>query len=266
MSNWSSQFEKYPAGSDFGSVSCYALKDLKDEFYSRLTVEHEITEGATPIVTHKAGECTVCLVTNETPVTTFTVGGIQYNTDNNALYRDTGSIMNAVAGKDHGALINLLAEDAHTQYIVINKSGGVETFTTLTVPSIIGLDTSEADYTADNFVMPQVLHLGTDPSGGAKHDDGTFVTSFHFGTDHINLIEDTIFDGALTANTPTGNIVMADYSFLPYGSGADYFSAKILPAFLEDLETAPDDYGGAFSLYPNADVAEAILKASHIGA
>lgn len=60
--SWTTSFESTPLASDFGSTSLIRLAEIKSALEERLSVEHYFdysSSGGTPVMSHKAGQCSV---------------------------------------------------------------------------------------------------------------------------------------------------------------------------------------------------------------
>lgn len=140
--NWNSTFNSSPSGTAFGSVTAKAIRDTKSAFYERLQVEHAITEGATPIVTHEAGKTSVVgMRSTEDEALHTKVGTLIYDYEASALYAySVGGNRETVGATDHASYANLDADD-HPQYAqTISDVTGALTF-----ESISGITTAEDD-------------------------------------------------------------------------------------------------------------------------
>lgn len=167
---WNQAFESYPPGSFRGNTMGEALRRLKQAFYERFIVEHSITEGVSPTVLHRVGECSVLqiLANEDTAVSNYLAGGIVYKRP--ALFWDDGSNLISVIPVDHGTFVGL-ADDDHPQYVHVSG----ETLTTLlAVDAVTALPTSGDQFTSayPDRVLSINGHLATDVDGLSYHDDG----------------------------------------------------------------------------------------------
>lgn len=115
---WNTTFDVFPSGADFGSVSGRVIREMKEAFYERFAVAHDITEGPGPLVTHNPGECSIVgygdaedeALRIATPQTLFW----EYEAKTLYVY-DEDSNPFSVATFLHDKLIGL-DDDDHTQY------------------------------------------------------------------------------------------------------------------------------------------------------
>jgi hypothetical protein len=198
---WTSDFESFPAGRHFGSVTCFALRRLKANVEALLSIQHTFAENATPECTHIPGMCTVCGLTYDPPTEIYDVNGsLWFDYKNGALYRDYGGGVglgsDAIGGVDHTTFSHRgdTSPQAHTIYIPSLGSTEVENLTT---QEIENLSVTVTDYQDDEdvdiggMIMPQGLHMTTpaDHIGVITDDAG-----ISYGYDKINAVQTTVYD------------------------------------------------------------------------
>jgi hypothetical protein len=198
-------------------------------------------------MTHKAGESRVCGAVAGVPSTNFVVGALQFNSLTNQLYRDNGSTMSAIGTGDHGNLTGL-GDNDHTQYIRVGTEDDVSA---LTVPSVIGLKQDSGSY-ADADVMPRALHIGTDPSGGAMHDNGVFdgagLATSSLRASKLKLTTTTDPSARSTSKNDLFEITLGARAFLPSFSATGVNCIiDILPIVLAE-GSWENDYVARFTL------------------
>lgn len=251
MAVWSAAFDLFPAGKDYGSVTCEAIRTTKAEAKTRFSEQHNWSNLASPVCTHKEGECTVVLMDDESPTALNLVGALGCNYTDSVLYRDRGAGLGfeAICGLDHESLLNLTDEDCHIQYV--KCSGGSPTVTDVTVSAgyvLTGLSTSAVDYSGAE-IMPYGLHIGTDVSGGAKHDDNVITT-----TPYMHL---SPYDKIVTDTESSSGVVsigagsyhewkIGRYAFMPIAESDMTDWLKLQPLF---DATPPDDWIGGFTFH-----------------
>ena len=168
---WSTGFEDYPSGQDFGSTMGDGLRGLKEAFKERTEVEHNFTSLSGDVyMSHKVGESSVVGVPEETPVSEGVDGALQYDEETGELKRDTSLAMEIITSQDHGDFTGL-TDDDHTIYI---KAGGDTITGGLSVPSLTGLPTSLTSV-AEGDALSRGLHLSDHTDGGADHNAGVIV-------------------------------------------------------------------------------------------
>lgn len=242
MADWTSGFMQSPPGSSHGSVSCVKMNETLLESKERMSLEHDFDETAAspPICPHKEGECTVVGLSDGTPSSNLVADALQYDYVDGGLYRDTGAAMEGIGGKDHGAL-NGLADDDHTQYL--KAAGGTVTDVDMQTYKVTGLKTADVGW-SDEYVVSRAVHLGDDPSGGAKHDDDTFssYSSFKFGGTNFDVEQYEAYDG----NPASGDEISptwSDYSLVPFiYSPGNVQTLKLVPKLYAGVGNFPADY------------------------
>jgi len=214
---WTAGFEGIPKGLEMGSSSSLALRQIKTLFETMMVLEHEWIETAVPVMTHKAGDCSVCGLSDGIPTPLDVEGALWWDYTNSALYRDAGGgvgVGSTVVSFDHSTLDNLDSATAHTNYILLAG----DTIQDVTVPVLEGLSTTPGDFTDDKYVLSQEVHLTTP----AAHDAGVITasydfTGFAFGLDKLKYTANvTVFDGDITFANVSSNIYFGRYSLWPY--------------------------------------------------
>jgi len=154
---WNSNFDAFPSGSDFGSVSGRVIRETKAAFYERFIVEHDLTEGASPTATHLPGKTSIVgfgdaqdeLFRTQTPQTLFW----QYEDEYLYAY-DEDSNPFTVATFKHSGLVGR-SDDDHTQYAqdISDVTGA------LTIDTVEDLDNTGA---VAPFLLLTESHVYTD--------------------------------------------------------------------------------------------------------
>lgn len=241
---WDGNFESVPKGRDFGSSTATVLRSIKTECQSRFSVEHTWDSTTTPECLHKAGECSVVQLVDDTPsLSNFVIGGLIYDYVNHVLYRDTGLTLIAISGLDHDSLtLNMTAADAHSLYV--QKAG--DTVTDITVPAankIEGLQTIETGYTASD-VMECAMHIN---ENDAPHDDQvvTAVELVSIPTSKLAWVLET----STTSTTPGDNaveFVVGRYATFPMFADDNLHTGYLRLQPLFNI-TPPDDWAAGFT-------------------
>lgn len=179
---WNQQFESYPPGSYRGNTMGKALRRMKAAFYERFIVEHEISEGESPTVIHKLGECGIVQIVedDETPSSNYVSGSLQYQ--NGILYYDDGSELHEDNFELEHDLLNGLDDDDHPQYI---KVSGDTATGSLRVDGVSGLPTDPTNYTA--ATPDRVLSIGAH-----KALDGNDINNHHSDDIYTTSIIDSL--------------------------------------------------------------------------
>jgi hypothetical protein len=243
---WTTNFEGYPAGRLSGSVTCFALRRLKSNIQSLMSIQHSFDSDASPVMTHTAGMCTVCGLSDGSPTEIYDVNGaLWYNYTDGALYRDTGGGVGVITagGSDHGSLLNLSDADAHTTYI---KLAG-DTASDLSAPEVIGLSETAGDYSAAD-IASRGIHL----TATADHVDNILTdnSGVSYGYDKLNVgDEEVVYDSTTSrAIGTTADVSLGRASLFPIlhsdtTTGAVFY---ILPLY---DSSPPDNYEGGFKAY-----------------
>jgi len=238
MPDWTASIEEFPHGKDFGSVSGFAVRQVKSMFQTRLEMEHTFDVGASPECVHVPGKATIVKFLDSTPLTLLKVGGLQYDYSAGTLYRDTGAAMESVGAKDHGGYANLTAENAHTQYLHKTKATPDE-IVDVTVPAaykLKGLKESAGGYSGAE-VLPRALH--TFDSGGHDSDIITDISALaKVGRDKLDVTYATVYDGTI-GGLSGQEVTIGARAFLPFASECDGVAFYLHPAF---SNSPPSDY------------------------
>lgn len=200
MSHWHSSFELYPSPGDQGAVTNSALREIKDIVEEYMSAQHVWDESSSPECPHIPGMATVVNIA-ASPSALNVVGALAYSTTSSILYRDRGGGLGfeTVGGTDHGSLINLTDNAAHSQYVL--RSGDTLTSVELSPGyKVTNLNVTEVGYAATD-VMPYSLHIGESVSGGAKHSDNVILS--------FSGVKLTCFDKIKSSTVNSGAISVA---------------------------------------------------------
>lgn len=241
---WTTGFEEYPQGNDFGSSMGKALRDLKKAFQERLEIEHEFETGTGSTMMHLVGKGSIVGMSDGTPASLGVDGGLQWDYTNKTLYHDDGASMTAVTTKNHGELDGL-GDDDHTQYLL--QSGGTIT-ADIEVSSLTGMPTSEGPN--DDQAMSQKRHLDDATAGGARHDDDVIsdmpTDAVINGVDKLNWTQAT---ATISVDSDGTDVQLNRYSTM--------IRITTLPApdtlafYCSTVDS--DDYVGRFRAHPRYD-------------
>lgn len=209
---WTTGFEEYPTPSDFGSTMCSAMTTLKSAFYERIITQHVWDAGSPPIMTHKAGYCSI-LDFQTAPVISSNIVGAMHS-DGDALYADFGPTTGALltGTDDHLSLKNTTADD-HTMYL---KIAGDTLNAALTVPTIRNV----ANGTVVNDAINRGQHLTLRADGSADHKDAsiTSVPGILIGREQTYMGTDSVVIAA-TGGAVVQLRALHDFASFPVGVG-----------------------------------------------
>lgn len=184
--SWTSQFEGYPTNADFGSVMGAVTRDIKGAFKERFENEHSFDESSSPIVSHKVGECKVVMIHSDDPTSQLIDNAVAAKGD--TLYRDNGSVLEAVGAASHLNLDGTSDHD-HDQFFRSNGADNIEG--SFSVPDIINLPTDE--YESDSRVLPKAHETQESNDGGARHTQGSASRDLaNFGVDYMDYSDEKI--------------------------------------------------------------------------
>jgi hypothetical protein len=244
---WSTDFENFPSGHHFGSVTAFAVRRLKSCVEDLLSIQHTWDDSTSPEMTHEAGLCTVCGLSDESPSDIYDVtGALWFDYTNGSLLRDFGGGVGlaAIGGTNHGDLINLDDDAAHTQYILLSGSSDIDN---LSVPSIKGLSVDVADYTTGGELMSRGLHLTTP----ADHEDAiTDNAGLSYGYDKLNVSDvASVYDSSTSYSAGTTATVSLGRGSLMPRFGADTTTGLTILTLPLYAASPPDNWEGGFTAY-----------------
>jgi hypothetical protein len=248
---WTTGLEATPKGTELGSSSSFALRLIKTEFVTMLSLEHIFDSAPSPEMAHIAGNCTVCGIEDGLPTPLNIAGSLWWDYDNKRLYRDAGGgagVGNPIVSFVHADLDNLTSATAHANYVLVAG----DTIQSVVVPTLEGLSQDIADYTDSKYVLSQGAHLNS----ATPHDAGaitfTNFTDAEIGLDKMKVLPAvTVYSGAIQAGTVSSNILIGRYAFWPYfgpgtqTTGGAYrgYAMRIRPMLNAN---PPTDYVGGF--------------------
>jgi hypothetical protein len=244
---WTNDFEGFPAGRLSGAVTCFALRRLKSNVQALMSVQHTFDEDTSPEMTHIAGMCTVCGLSDGSPTSIYDVtGALWYNYTDGNIYRDYGGGVGllTVGGADHGSLLNLTDADAHTIYI---KLSGETDIQSLGTPEINGLSVTAGDYSSADIVS-QGVHLTTPADHVADILTGNSGVSY--GYDKLNVgAAEVVYDSATSRVIgTTADVSLGRASLFPILHADTTTDAvfQMLPLY---NTSPPNNYEGGFKAY-----------------
>jgi hypothetical protein len=243
---WNTGFEARPSGSDFGSVSLQAMRDLEGAFKERFGQDHVFDESATPLCYHKAGLCSVVGISEGSLASNLVEGALQYS-EEDGLKRDTGAGMEAAAPSSHLGLIGVGdVEEDHPQYVpLIPAAGYVSVTGDIEMASsykVTGLPSDVGGGEPDEEVLSRGMHLGDAVAGGAKHNDGVVTLAGAF-TDGIKLGL-----GKFSITKRSGVYSAGDISFDNYASFPVFDSGTVSTYVYGHSGVNSNDYTGRLRL------------------
>ena len=166
MITWTADWEDYPDNSKYGSVTCSALREIKEETQTRYSIQHLWETTATGPSTHREGQCSIIGIYTGTlslDTTLVREGGLWWADDTNALYRiSSGLTPVALGGFDHNTLADRDSSNQHTQYIPI--AGASASY------PLVALDLN------GNNIRDITAVSGGDVETGAHQHDGSVST------------------------------------------------------------------------------------------
>lgn len=228
---WSSGFDAFPSGQQFGSITGEALRRYKEAFKERMEVEHYFDEATPPEMYHLLGQCSVVEILDSETVATNSVDGALQITSNNALYRDNGSAMEVVTTADHGAREGLDDPTDHPQYV--DATNGDAITGAHTIPKITGLPTTYGTPT-DADALSKKQHSDDDAGGGANH-----------ANDVITSIDISVTGAKLKLTYSTASLTVSGSNYVREIDGYSSFPIPIAgtASFLvKGSTTDEDDY------------------------
>lgn len=241
--SWNSSFELYPAPGEQGAVTNRALREIKSIVREYLSRQHTFDLESSPECPHIPGKSTIVNI-ESSPSALNVIGALAYDTSTSILYRDRGGGLGfeVIGGTDHGSLQNLTDDLAHPQYML---SAG-DTISDIEVGKVTNLNATEVGYLTGD-VMPYVLHIGEDGSGGAKHSDDAITT---LPTDVrlscVDKIDASIVESGPTVVAGSGTVewLIGRMAFCPLASSDMTSAFRVYPLF---SLSPPDDWVAGFT-------------------
>ncbi len=237
---WSADFENFPSGHHYGAVTAFAIRRLKATVEELVSVQHNWDDATSPTMSHKAGLCTVCGLSDGSPADLYDVNGaLWFDYTNGSLLRDFGGGVGvtSIGGSDHSILLNRDDNSAHTQYILL--AGDTE-IADLSTPEIEGLSESSASYTSNDMIVSRVVHLTTPADHTGVITDNAGVS---YGYDKLNIgAETTLYDSVTDQPINTKvDVEIGRYALMPrlHSDTTASVTFTMLPGF---NATPPDDW------------------------